>query len=118
MSTTENNILLAEFMGVWESEKDYFYFPIFERAFKKEEYRFHNDWNWLMMVVDGIENIEVNGSTFTFELNKDSVHIFEYGKYYGEIITVEGGGRMRDLYHACVEFVKWHTKETKKIKIE
>lgn len=117
----ENNILLAKFLGWFILEC--YTTPIKEHSKKLEldsefpelpyygHIKFHSDWNWLMLVVDKIESLETsNGSTFTIDFHRDSVLIFEYGKYTNEIIHIEGLGRMQNLYNACIEFVKWYNK--------
>lgn len=122
---TVNNILLSEFLG-WKTDEVEVIAPKsleviipFETVkgffttsvFKYDELKFHNDWNWLMLVVDKIESIEMHdGRTFTVDFYRDSVLIFEYGLTNNELIYTEGSGRRENLYNACVEFVKWYNE--------
>ena len=119
MNTTENNKLLAEFLGyvnTTPTDKD---FNIYElkggklgRFIEATSMKFHNDWRWIMAVVEKIEEIETkDGRTFTIDIHKDNVIINQYGKYNNEIIVTEGGTRLENLYNACVKFVEWYNKE-------
>lgn len=116
----ENNILLAEFLG-WKTDyKDRYITPFGEMDesgymrydYEKGNLQFDCDWNWLMEVVSNIENLETkDGRTFTIDMHRDSVLIFEYGTHTNEIVFTEGKGRLLNLYNACVEFVEWLNKE-------
>lgn len=106
----ENNILLAEFLG-WEDNNACMSWNVNRYDFKPEQMLFDSDWNWLMLVVEKIENLETEeGNTFTIDFHRDSVLIFEYGKYTNEIVHTEGLGRMQNLYNSCIEFIKWYNK--------
>lgn len=126
MNTTENNKKIAEFLG-WETDEVEVIAPKslevivpFETVkgffttsvFKHDELKFHNDWNWLLLVAEKIETVETkDGRTFTIDIHKDNVIINQYGKYNNEIIVTEGGTRIENLYKACIEFVEWWNKE-------
>ena len=114
MNTTENNKKLAEFLG-WEVK--HYSTPICDIVtpfgqLTETQLKFHNDWNWIMLVAEKIEQTETkDGRTFTIDLHKDNVIINQYGKYNNEIIVTEGGTRIENLYKACIEFVEWYNKE-------
>ena len=110
MSTTDNNKLLAEFMGyvnLTPTDKD---FNIYEGTNKvigklietNFEKRFHTDWNWLMEVVEKVESlgcrVEIINSTSKIE------PIITHSEYITKIEAV---------YNACVEFVKWYNEQNK-----
>ena len=116
---TENNILLSEFLGWKTDNKGRYITPFGEmdecgyisHEYEKNNLQFDCDWNWLMLVVDKIESIEMHdGRTFTIDFYRDSVLIFEYGLTNNELIFTEGSGRRKNLYNACVEFVKWYNE--------
>lgn len=128
MNTIQKNKLLAEFLGyeieeTLKGEKVYairlpdatgtktdFYTP--------KELKFHCDWNWLMLVVDKIESIELkDGTTFTIDFYCSSVTIFAYGNMDDELIFTEGKGRLINLYNACIEFVQWFNECGSEVKI-
>ena len=72
--TTENNKLIAEFMG-WNIQNynelpNNFWYTIREIDFDVDDgYRFHNSWDWLMPVINKIRSMD---STYEVE---------EVGKY-------------------------------------
>lgn len=106
MNTTENNKLLAEYLNELTFNS--------EGQIKEdlEKLDFHYNWNSLMRVAKNIETAETkDGRTFTIDMHRDSVLIFEYGLTTNEIIFTEGKGRLENLYNACIEFVKWWNEQ-------
>lgn len=109
----ENNILLAEFLGlksrVFNSGILNYLFD--NTFYEVDELSFEISWDWLMEVVKKIESIETKDKrTFTIDFYRDSVLIFEYGTHTNEIIFTEGKGRFENLYNACVQFAKWYNE--------
>ena len=106
MNTTENNKLLAEFLNELTFDS---YGQIKEDL---EKLDFHYNWNSLMRVAEKTETVETkDGRTFTIDMHRDSVLIFEYGLTTNELIFTEGKGRFENLYNACIEFVHWWRNE-------
>ena len=112
----ENNTLLAEFMG-WD--KGEYYLNLRTGNFVKKDTHdcdldkyvlfikngkpitqlfFHEDWNWLMLVVEKIYNMLC------------------YDKYVDEssYLFTDGGVRLsinkKNVYTDCVDFVKWYNQ--------
>lgn len=141
--TTENNILLAEFLG-WKretvvrgrngrtydflcpeyieviGESDAEYCSDCGRDTYRKDYLFgedllfHSSWDWLMLVVEKIETLETEDKrTFTIDMHLDSVLIFEYALTADEVVFTEGEGRLKNLHNACIEFVKWYNENRK-----
>jgi hypothetical protein len=110
MSTTDNNKLLAEFMG-WESNesKTVYYEPIDEvkgiGGFDIENLPFDN-WNWLMQVVEKIESYNYGATLFIIE--DERCHVNTQNGF--EIDSV-GHTKIEAVYNACVEFVKWYNTQ-------
>jgi hypothetical protein len=101
MNTTENNKLIAEFMG---ETKQPFGFPQFgyiktngdwKDTFFDSELKFHKDWNWLMEVV---------------EKCRDTDHYQAY-THYKPIMDMIGTLDILNVYQAVVEFIKWHNEK-------
>lgn len=102
----ENNILLADFLDMLTTDS--------EGNIKEDinSLQFHRDFNWLMLVVNKIETLETKDKrTFTIDMHMDSVLIFEYALTTNEVVFTEGQGRFKNLYNACVQFVKWYNEK-------
>ena len=116
-NVTENNKLIAEFLGYSQPHPDY---PDTTYWYKKDcqpltILLFHLDWNWLMKVVEKIESLpdEENNGKFFFEIYQDSISIFSNGHYINELIDVIGqGSRLNNVYQACVEFINWYNNRS------
>ena len=113
--TTENNKIIAEFMGL-EITKDKVIVPemfqVEEHPFHLlkwiDEFRevdnlppnslnnlhFHSDWNWLMEVVESVFKVE--------EFIKDDL-IFKLNDTLLEV-------NKTSLYNACLDCIKWYNE--------
>lgn len=128
-STLENNKLIAEFMGSNYINEPYtdkegithdFYcwtkpscnYPKsigigeLSTAWQIGNFHFHNDWNWLMQVVEMIESLEydvnIEFATCIILKNVDDFKpIFGHGSNFSKIEAV---------YNACLEFIKWYNE--------
>jgi len=106
MMTLENNQLLADFIAIDKGDFE-IKLPKFgwfdERKDKNSsKFLFHNDWNWLMSVVEKIEALCSNRG---FEISSQFVHI-----RVDNNLTISSGvcsNRIEAVYSACVQFVKW-----------
>ena len=105
MNTIENNRLMSEFMGYNEEiviDEVYFTLPDMLEALSDEKLHYHSDWNWLMEVVDKIENLDFkvvidnNGCTI------ENLPYSNAGKTTYEVKKIEA------VYNACVKFIKWY----------
>jgi hypothetical protein len=96
MNTTENNKLIAEFMGLWYSENEYLYNSQFGKGFKIDELLYHSDWNWLMEVVEKIKPLNRNGNNYYLRLMN---------------MTLSEALNIDYVYSICVEFIKWYNQQ-------
>lgn len=112
----EKNILLAKFLGKQgDVRKDLYWLNIDNKFWVDEkELEFHNNWNWLMKVVEKIESIF--NSEFTVSISDFDVKItgFEDGYSYFEIFE-SGDNKYTCVYNACVKFVEWYLTGVKAI---
>ena len=126
MSTTDNNKLLAEFLG-WHSKKinitasrpkgegiELYLKEVTEynREFIEDELKFHTDWNWLMQVVEKIEAI--GGSVCIGNGNCVMIVFYltdVYGESYSKTREMIGETKIQATYNACVSFVKWYNTQ-------
>ena len=114
-----NNKIIAEFMGFEIKNKINYVPSSLPNCMKKAEHLkvdksenlpFHNDWNWLMQVVEKIESIG-----FTFETKKNWARITRKGE---NIILrwEEDKTKIEAVYNACIEFIKWYNENSAKEK--
>jgi hypothetical protein len=113
MNTTENNKLIAEFMGWklghpellelrWSDE----WFDGRDKKTTKGFLHFDTDWNWLMEVVEKIESLCSNRG---FEISARFVHI-----RVNNNLTISSGvkdNRIEAVYNVCIEFIKWYNQQ-------
>jgi hypothetical protein len=103
----ENNKLIAEFLNLTSQ-------VIFEQVFivsengktkfyKKDELKFHSDWNWLMEVVEKIESLG-----YRIEIVKHICRVYLSDKE--TIIISENIPKIEAVYNACIEFIKWYNE--------
>ena len=112
----ESNELIAKFIGV-ELLKDLL---ASNKGFINididiyEQCKFHNDWNWLMKVVEKIESIE--DCVYQVDILQEGCKILErcrllidnrVGKLESDTTKIES------VYLACVEFIKWYNNKNK-----
>ena len=119
MTTRESNKLLAEFLGYTQPHPDY---PHTTYWYKKDEapltmLSFDTDWNWLMEVVEKIEQLryvtEISGNierkfTCIAYPNTSEEYISRIG--YGEEMFLN---KKYVTYQAVVAFIKWYNEQNK-----
>ena len=114
MNTTENNKLIAEFMGweIIENQSDYWVDcnPKNEYAPLQLINEIFKDWNWLMEVVEKIESIE--NYRFDIESRQSVVSIYDKDKQE-DILEVVFDIKINAVYNAWVEFIKWYNDKEK-----
>ena len=112
--TTENNKLLAEFLGFELTTDSISILYYTEDRGLKQLPKFHSDWNWLMQVVEKIESLGYNIDTMKVDITKyqssQFCGIYIDGK---RIYTNYCETKIEAVYNACVEFVKWYNKNNK-----
>lgn len=100
-STLENNKLIAEFMG-----KDIGHENMIIFTKNWEVMKYHNDWNWLMQVVEKIRSID-NKAKEDFKIKL--LHYQRNNKTIFGLSILEG---KEYVYNACLEFIKWYNSTT------
>jgi hypothetical protein len=124
--TTENNILLAEFMGA-EIEGLNYKFIAYDNikvCMHPNRLNYHTDWNWLMQVVEKVESLEkpitnspnLVGKFETYEIHIQHRHvrIYAHGEVTKEVVDLrssESNNKIEAVYNACVSFVKWYNNQ-------
>ena len=114
MKTIENNKLIAEFLSVkihpCETIENFKFLPMEERGLYNgyfiDELNYHEDWNWLMEVVEKIESLG-----YRIEIVKHICRIYLSNKE--TIIISENTPKIEAVYNAVVEFIKWYNNQNK-----
>ena len=109
MKTIENNKLIAEFLGYIDngcSEDGFLIHPITNYDVEISSLKYHEDWNWLMEVVEKIESLG-----YRIEIVKHICRIYLSNKE--TIIISENTPKIEAVYIACVEFIKWYNNQNR-----
>ena len=111
-----NNKIIAEFMGFEIKNKINYVHSSLPNFMKKAEHLkvdksenlpFHNDWNWLMEVVEKIESLG-----YWTELLGGYHQEFRIGKInqIKEFINKDSSDKKEAVYNTCLEFIKWYNE--------
>ena len=105
MNTTENNKLIAEFMGIKFKDDELYLKELremkangvfFEQGYMSSELKYYTSWNWLMPVVEKIKDEAYSGI------------ILEKVDEIDNVLTCDL--RKENLYNAVVEFIKQYNE--------
>ena len=136
---TENNKLIAEFMGsLFINEpykdkdgnvKDYWYWTKPNCDYPKSigigelstawgigNFHFHDDWNWLMSVVEKIENLqdENNYAIYNVQIEQSFTEIIDNHTSETIIYDIYADSKIEAVYNTVIEFIKWYNEQNKK----
>jgi len=122
----ENNKLIVEFMEIkkeiistnnihsW-SDAPYFYTTenLKEKVIENivEYSKYHEKWDWLMPVVEKIENIDVVASV---QIEQPTIYIWKSSidSTFEDIeIDIFKFSKLEAVYKAVIEFIKWYNKK-------
>jgi hypothetical protein len=128
MTTTENNKLIAEFMGfeltdrvilpeTYKGEESHFSILEFMDMVREsdnlppcsiENLKFHSDWNWLMEVVEKIESLIFENDTYYNVQILSGCCVYIISSNGDELVCSDNEQSKLDcVYNACIEFIKW-----------
>lgn len=109
LENMENNKLIAEFMGFQETSIGWYDADecLHEKDNTFDTLKFNVDWNWLMKVVEKIENL---GYGVTIGMADYCVIQNDWKEDMKEIYSMTKNGKLLCVYDACVEFINWHNK--------
>ena len=125
----ENNKLIAEFLN-WEFDdlSETFETPFLKlvdpHAFGDEQFscklqdfelEFHSDWNWLMRLVEKIENLQDENNCAIYNVQTEQCFVEIIINHTSEtIVEVDSNSKIQTVYRACVEFIKWYNENKSK----
>lgn len=113
----EFNKLCAEFLGAIEYiPKPWYYFPQYKQhhyfpnrtypnRFTVSMMRFHSDWNWIMEVVEKIENLG-----FQFAGRKSTYYVVDENTGGAEIIAITASTKKQAVVEAIWGFLNWYNE--------
>ena len=124
----ESNRIIADFIGAVQTYKPYVntddmeydmygVIPTIEDGenekhyFLPQEMLFDTDWNWLMEVVEKIENIKIETYKVRVDIYFNCCQI--YPTHWDKLISIYGNNetKLQATYRAVVEFIKWYNKQ-------
>ena len=124
----ENNKMIAEFLD-WEFDdlSETFETPFLKlvdpQAFGDEQFScklqdfeldFHTDYNWLIKVVEKIENLQDENSCAIYNVRIEQCFVEIIINHISEtIVEVDSNSKIQAVYQACVEFIKWYNEQNK-----
>lgn len=119
MSLEENNKMIATFMGMqstnigWYDAEEVICDPSGDNTF--DDLLFDTDWNWLMSVIDVIEDLRTEESEFDTEYNVDILQCFveiTNTRTTDTIIETDRNTKKEAVYAAVVLFIQWYNTIT------
>ena len=117
--TLEGNKLIAEFMITQKPSddfcvnwKDKIGFSVFmngkSKTYLYSKLKFHSSWDWLMPVVEKIDNFGVN--VIVGRMFCDIKYIDPLNPSKEFEIRIASGVKMNAVYGAVIEFIKWYNE--------
>lgn len=117
--TTENNKIIAEFMG-WDILSNMTYSKVTKgKWIVLDKLKFHSNWNWLMELVEKIESINEANDEYYSDYSFTVTNFIQnwtagfISRENVEIVNVEGLTKIEAVYNACLEFIKWYNEQNK-----
>jgi len=96
---TENNKIIAEFMGCLIHAQTKAHLTN-DGFYHTKDLKYHSDWNWLMEVINKIEKLDFRVSITEFSTN--------IGNEKLKISQWQAKTKIENCYNACLEFIKWY----------
>ena len=112
MNTTENNKIIAEFMGnrnyLYNNDKSSMYFILTNTAGEELIVNYDNDWGLLMEVVEKIESIG-----YWIEILGGVHNVCRIGitNNIEDFICLDNETKIEAVYNTCVTFIEWYNKQ-------
>lgn len=97
---TENNKIIAKFMGYEIGFSDTSEPCILGKQNAWKPIKYHSDWNWLMEVVEKIETLNSNPIVIQWSRNNWTVFDIKLSE-----------AKINSTHTACVEFIKWYNEQ-------
>lgn len=118
----EGNKLIAEFRGLREESPGRWYDPTQIPHPRFRELKYHSSWDWLMPVVEKIEDSHKLSEGYGFSVMIDNWNCEIQNLISGEIISSFNPSshpihsKIEAAWLAVVEFIKWYNQNKKEKK--
>lgn len=122
---SEGNKLIAEFMELKSFEDDRYGImwtnPVSDGVYEKDtsELKYHKSWDWLMPVLEKIEDLDHNPSlthTYRVDITGNGTTI-QPNVWSGERWMIRRNSRNNRLWNtwlSIIQFIKWYNEKCKK----
>lgn len=97
---TVNNKLIAEFMGYKKSIANTWFKD--KKIVQSSSFKYDSDWNWLMEVVERINNT----GRFEVVIQKGFCYVSDESNEL--TLSCPASNTLEAVYQAVVEFIKWY----------
>jgi hypothetical protein len=117
------NEAIAEFMGYSHGNRNREFNP--DAVYKEEEFKYHSSWDWLMPVVEKIEDVQLDDKNNVVTRAAANVQIFykacliqyepdeESGDTNDEVsIQTQGETKIEAVYKAVYQFIQWYNNQS------
>ena len=76
---------------------------------------YHHAWDWIMPVIEKIEEIDKSGSVFSVRIEHGECNIFESSASAPMVLRFsrESSSKLEAVYKAVVAFIIWHNNQPK-----
>jgi len=99
----ENNLLIAEFMNNWtDTGQEPAYYVYKHKGCSIHELEFHNSYDWIMPVIEKIENTVINGIQLSTNIEDQACFIL------GTSIFAEAETKLEAIWLTVIKFIKWY----------
>ena len=109
-SKQKDNELIAKFCGFQKTDLGWYdYEEILNDGFSNtyDTLIFHKDWNWLMSVVEYINN----NTNYGLWILKDSTTVDKKSYPYSTVSEHSDDSLLNNTYHCIVKFIKYHNEK-------
>jgi hypothetical protein len=109
----EGNKLIAEFMGVKIGVDKYSWRPGCIDPLEERHLAYHEEWGWLMPVVEKIEEIHhvKEGHYLNVRISQGYIQIEGCPGERIFVNTSIAGSKKKAIWYAVVDFIKWYNQQ-------
>jgi len=123
MNIQKGNVLIAQFMDNWaDTGQEPAFYVYKHKGYESHELLFHESWDWLMPVVEKIEELgyyvnilsyttDGNNKEFGCQITKYDEEDYQYKNLPLKFTFAKS--KIEEVYLQIIEFIKWYNKNIK-----